>query len=45
MTVTHDGTTAPLGDEPELDETGAPVTTDAVVADDAPAAVAASPGA
>ena len=37
MTVTHDGTTAPLGDEPELDEAGAPVTTDAAVADDAPA--------
>ena len=37
MTVTHDGTTAPLGDEPESDEAEAPVTTHAVVADDAPA--------
>jgi transcriptional antiterminator NusG len=34
MTVTQDGTTAPLGDEPELDEADAPVAADAP-ADDA----------
>jgi len=40
MTVTHDGTTAPLGDDPELDEATAPVdeaAADVTEADDAPA--------
>ena len=42
MTVTHDGTTAPLGDEPALDEAAAAADeapTDAVAVDDAPAPV------